>query len=356
MFQHAPMSDSKRIKEVTVGCQIPDTKPVISVIIPNYNTAQFIGETLDSVLAQSFTEYEIIVVNDGAPDTDELLKVLEKYQDKITLIDKSVNEGTSASRNLAVEYARGDMFAFLDADDIWYPSFLAELYRSLEANDFDMVYAAAETFGHRRLAAENFLGKNPAGGEITRRMLVEGKCLILPSGALIRKKAFLASGGFDPSIKRTEDFDLWMRMLFDGARIGYLRKILFRFRIRPGSGSGDSIQRIERSRYIWSSLQKRLPFTDDENRIIDLHILGEEAAILRARGKVCVVQKDWKEAKENFRRASTLAGTLDLPLKHRLKLAAVLFLLNTYPSLLWRLFQKDRGEEIDFMPLKASDR
>src|SRR5690349_17239256 len=134
------MTDPTKIKELIVGSQVSSGTPLVSVVIPNYNTAQFIAETLDSLRAQTFTNYEIIVVNDAAPDTDELRKVLEKYKERITFIDKSTSEGTSASRTLAVEHARGDVLAFLDADDIWRPTLLEELSGFLEINGFDMVY------------------------------------------------------------------------------------------------------------------------------------------------------------------------------------------------------------------------
>jgi len=349
------MSEEEIILEKRVGSRVAPEKPAVSVIIPNYNTAGFIAETLDSVLAQTFKDYEIIVINDAAPDTEELKKVLENYYDEIVFVDKTLNEGTSATRNRAAGLARAELLAFLDADDIWRPTFLEELHEFLKKNDYDMVYADAELFGPNYLAGENFLPYNPPQGDVTRELLIGGKCHILPSGALIKKSVFEAVGGFDPKVVRTEDFDLWMRMIFAKARFGYLRKLLFKFRLRPESGSGDSLQRIERGIKVWRILQAKLPFTDEENRIIEHHCAVAGSGLLRARGRLYINQKNWAAAKEIFREARRQAEILGLPLKHRLKLSAVLFLLNFSPGLLLKLFRNYRADEIRYMPTETSN-
>ena len=196
------MSESENILTKHVGSQVKQEKPAVSIIIPNYNTAEFISETLDSVFAQTFTDYEVVVINDAAPDTEELKKVIESYKEKIIFIDKFENTGTSATRNFtAFNHTRGDYLCFLDADDIWHPTFLEELFAFLNKNDFDMVYADTEMFGVGYRAGESFLEYNPPQGEVSRRTLIEGKCIILPSGSLIKKSAFEKSGGFDPEVR-----------------------------------------------------------------------------------------------------------------------------------------------------------
>jgi glycosyltransferase involved in cell wall biosynthesis len=333
--------------EAAVGAKVHDA-PVVSVVIPNYNTAKFIGETLESVFAQTFRDYEVIVINDGAPDTDELRRVLQPYLERIVFLDKTTNEGTSKTRNRAVENARGEILAFLDADDIWKPTFLDELLGFLRDNDLDVAYTDAETFGATKAGA-NFLTSNPRQGRVTRQMLINGECHILPSGTLIRKQAFDAAGGFDPGVARTEDFDLWMRMLFAGCRFGYLRKILFKFRLRPESGSGDYLVRLERCVDIWHTLRAKLEFTPEEDAIIDRHIAMQEAAVVRARGRYLLAQHDWRGARSAFADAAHRAALLELPLKHRAKLRAVNLGLRIAPSLVLWLFQNSRREELEYI-------
>lgn len=344
------MNSLDGITEKRVGGRVKKARPRISVIIPNYNTAEYISETLDSVLAQTYRDYEIIVINDAAPDTIELKKVLESYFEDVIFIDKSSNEGTSSTRNLATNEARGEIIAFLDADDIWQANYLQEQMEFLEEQNYEMVYAEAELFGVSSRAGESLMKVNPRQGDVTRRMLIEGKCHILPSGTLIKRSELLAVGGFDPKVKRTEDFDLWMRLIFHGTRIGYLRKNLFKFRLRPGSGSGDSLQRLERCTDIWHILKKKLPFKVEETAIIDRHIEIGNAAVLRARGRLYINQQKWNEAREAFHEAKQKAKELRLPLKHRAKMSAILLLLNFYPSLLLKLFRNLRADEIEYMP------
>src|ERR1039458_9453464 len=97
--------------------------PKISVIMPAYNTAKLIAASLDSVLQQSFQDFEIILVNDGSPDTAALEEVLAPYLEKIIYI-KQENKRAAGARNTAMRQARGEFLAFLDSDDIWLPDHL----------------------------------------------------------------------------------------------------------------------------------------------------------------------------------------------------------------------------------------
>jgi len=107
-----------------VGRNVFATVPKISVVIPAYDCAEFIEETLESVAQQKFREYEVIVVNDGSPDTPALERALRRHMEEIIYI-RQRNAGAGPARNLAIEHARGDVIAFLDADDLWMTDFLA---------------------------------------------------------------------------------------------------------------------------------------------------------------------------------------------------------------------------------------
>src|SRR5690606_12748898 len=115
--------------------------------------------------------------------TAELYRVLEPYRDRIVFIDKELNEGTSVSRNLAVEHARAAVVGFLDADDIWMPTYLEELHRFMTQGGYDMAYTDAKAFvSGRPEVSWDLLHLNPPQGTVTRRLLIEGRCHILPSG------------------------------------------------------------------------------------------------------------------------------------------------------------------------------
>ena len=99
--------------------------PIVSIVMPVYNAASYIGETLDSVFQQTFTDYEVIVINDGSPDTVKLEQALEPYIGRIRYI-KQENLGAGAARNEGLRAAQGEFIAFLDADDLWLPNYLEE--------------------------------------------------------------------------------------------------------------------------------------------------------------------------------------------------------------------------------------
>lgn len=323
--------------------------PAVSIIIPNYNTARYISETLESVFAQTYKSYEIVVVNDASPDTVEFRETIKPYLDRIVLFENKTNIGTSATRNLAVSIARGKMICFLDADDIWRPSFLQDLTQFLDKHNYDLVFADCETFttGGEPVDRSDL---NPEQGEITRANLIDGKCHILPTGAVITKVAFLAVDGFDSKVTRTEDFDLWMRMLFNGSRFGYLRKVLFKFRISPGSGSGDAVVRIQRSILCWRTLQEKLEFTPQEHEKIEYHVNDLKAGALRSQARDAIYRENWKEAKTSLREALAIAKEIDLPLAHRVKIKMVILLLGISPSLVRSIYSKARPDEIEYLP------
>src|SRR6266851_1455315 len=115
--------------------------PAVSVIIPAYNVSSYIGDALASAFAQIFTDFEVIVINDGSPDTADLERVLEPYRESIIYI-KQENLGPSGARNAGIRRARGQYVALLDADDIWLPRYLSDQIHALSAEPaLDLIYA-----------------------------------------------------------------------------------------------------------------------------------------------------------------------------------------------------------------------
>src|SRR3981081_344033 len=116
--------------ELIRGSQQPQPSPRVSIIIPSYKTADLIAACLDSVFAQTFQDFEAIVVNDGSPDTPELEKVLQPFLDRLVYMSE-VTKRAAGARNTAIAKARGEFLAFLDSDDTWLPNHL-----ELQMNQF----------------------------------------------------------------------------------------------------------------------------------------------------------------------------------------------------------------------------
>ena len=184
--------------------------PLVSVIIPTYNRAALVCRAIDSVLAQTFTDYEIIVVDDaGSDNTEEVLSA--RYKEKIVYIKKQNNEGLSAARNTGIKAAQGTYIAFLDDDDEWLPEKLRLQIQVLQQyTDSGLVYC-----GYTQVAGD---------GAIIRQIRPEKKGFILPdllednyiagsaSAVLIKKDVLDKVGYFDETLTACEDWDLWIRI------------------------------------------------------------------------------------------------------------------------------------------------
>jgi glycosyltransferase involved in cell wall biosynthesis len=335
------MSD-KKFPEKRIG-QKANPSPRVSVVIPAYNVAGFVAETLDSVLAQTFTGYEIVLVNDGSPDTEQLEKALAGYFEKIVYV-RQENGGTASARNAAIENARGEFIAFLDGDDVWLPEYLSEQIKFLTENNLEMVYADAFLFGEVRAGQETFMRKSPSTGAADFAGIVSGRCSVITSGTLLYKQKILDAGMFDENLPRIgmEDFDLWLRLAKAGARIGYQRKILLKYRVSPTSLSGSSVQRARRGVVGLNIVKEKLDLTPDEEKVLRETLAEAEAELLLETGKAHLLRGEYAEARKNFRAANAYYK------KPKLKLIDLA--LTVSPRILVKLFKKQRAAELPFIP------
>ena len=189
--------------------------PRVSVIIPTYNHAQFLGAALASVLAQTITDWEVIVVNNFS--TDETMKVVAAYRDmRVRLIDFANHGAIAASRNRGVALTQGEFVAFLDSDDTWEPTKLERCLEKL-ATGFDLVCHG------ERWVRENGGSRDVIYGPESRAafgaLLFEGNC-ISTSAVVVRRELLTRSGGFDERAEfvTAEDYHLWLKLAHAGAR------------------------------------------------------------------------------------------------------------------------------------------
>jgi glycosyltransferase involved in cell wall biosynthesis len=181
----------------------------ISVIIPAYNCAKTIKQTIESVLIQNFTDFELIVINDGS--TDSSLDIVSKIKDSRIKIFSYPNAGGNVSRNRGISHAVGEFISFLDADDIWIPDKLATQLQALEENPTTKV-----TYSWTDYIDENgkFVHSGThisLNGNVYEQLLVKN-FLENGSNPLICKDALLAVGGFDESLLAGQDWDMWLRL------------------------------------------------------------------------------------------------------------------------------------------------
>jgi glycosyltransferase involved in cell wall biosynthesis len=242
------------------------TSPTVSIIIPCYNTARFVGDTLASVFAQTRTDFEAIVVNDGSPDSEVLEQVLVPYRDRIVYL-KQENRGIAGARNTGISAARCEYLAFLDSDDMWEPDYLAVQLAELERDpSIDVLYPDAVIFGDSPHAGRRSFELSPSTGEVTFERVVTQECNVRVF-ATARRETVLRAGLFDESLRSSEDFDLWLRVLKAGGRIAYHHKVLARYRRRDGSLSANTVWMCN---HILKVLEKveSLPLSDSERKAV----------------------------------------------------------------------------------------
>jgi len=183
--------------------------PIISVIIPAYNAEKTIKETIESVLNQTVTDFEVLVINDGS--TDGTLDVIDGIKDERLRVFSYPHAGVAPTRNRGLVHAVGEYISFLDADDLWTPDKLEAQLKALQENPQAAVaYSWTDWIDELR----QFLR---AGGYITENGRVYEKLLVrdfIESGSnpLIRAEAFQSVGNFDESLEFSEDWDMWLRL------------------------------------------------------------------------------------------------------------------------------------------------
>ena len=181
--------------------------PEVSVIIPTYNRGWIIKEAIDSVLAQDFRDFELIVVDDGS--TDDTLRILDSYGQDLVAIQQP-NRGVSAARNRGIAAAGGRLIAFLDSDDRWLPRKLSTQVEFFKSNPGAMINQTEEIWIRNGVRVNPKTRHLKPAGMIFERSLE--LCLVSPSAVMIRRALFDEVGLFDEDLPACEDYDLWLRI------------------------------------------------------------------------------------------------------------------------------------------------
>ena len=309
--------------------QLPTMVPRVSIIIPTYNTAAYIGEALDSVFAQTRTDYQVIVINDGSPDTDKLERVLQPYRQRI-LYMKQENRGVSAARNAGIRAARAPLIALLDSDDMWEPNYLAVQIAALERDPtIDVIYPNALVFGDAPEAGRTFMEICPSAGEVTFEALVTARCTVMVS-ALVRRETVIRAGMFDEAFRGPEDFDLWLRIVKQGGRIAYHDQVLVRYRRRGGCLMSDMVAVHDEQLRVFEKAERTLNLTVSELEVVRHQHVRIQALLRFNEGKRAFIRGDMPVAVHKLNEANSF-------FKSR-RIAFILLVLRFSPRFLLRAY------------------
>ena len=223
-----------------------------SVIIPAFNSEEYIGEALESALNQIDVSLEIIVVDDGS--TDKTLTIVKSFGDSVRVICQE-NSGVAAARNKGAKAATGNILAFLDSDDIWLRDKLRVQSGKLKEG-FGMVYSNRLNIGQigDLPSIQSDLGKMPEG-DIWEKLLLENT--ITTSSLVIRKNIFISLNGFRTDLSHAEDWDLWLKCA-ENNLVGYCPEPLIKYRCHQGSLSKNyTIMSQMREKVVAAALDTR---------------------------------------------------------------------------------------------------
>jgi glycosyltransferase involved in cell wall biosynthesis len=184
-----------------------EIKPQVSVIIPTYNRSWIIKEAIDSVLAQDYKEFELIVVDDGS--TDHTSDVLDSSRNVIKVLSQK-NKGVSAARNRGIAEASGQFIAFLDSDDLWLPQKLSAQVEFFNQTPNALICQTEEVWIRNGLRVNPKKRHKKLSGMIFKPSLE--LCLVSPSAVMIQRSLFDRVGEFDETLPACEDYDLWLRI------------------------------------------------------------------------------------------------------------------------------------------------
>lgn len=196
-----------------------------SVVIPLYNKEHYIEKTIRSVLEQTCTDYEVVVVNDGS--SDDSLAVARRFEsDRVRIIDQP-NQGVAVARNTGIHHARGEYIAFLDADDEWLPHYLQTidpLTRDYPQSDI-FVTAYQVDMGNGKINYSTRLEPETGCLDSYWLTLAKGYDFVWTSATVIRRQALLDAGCFKPGEKIGQDLDMWARVARNNKKVAYSSRV-----------------------------------------------------------------------------------------------------------------------------------
>lgn len=307
----------------------PGAVPDVTVIIPTYNTARYIGEALESVFAQTYRRYAVTVINDGSPDTPDLERVLEPFRARIEYITQE-NQGVSAARNAGILAARTPYVAMLDSDDAWAPDYLEAQMAALASDPtLDVVYPNAWIVGDHAHAGRTYMDVCPSVGPVTFDAVVTQRCNVF-TGVLARRESLVRAGLYHPGARGAEDFELWVRVVATGGRIGYHRRPLVRFRKYRGSLSSDPVWMMEQAVGVYDRLARTLELAPADRATLEGRRAHFRALLSFHRGKRAFFQRDAHAALEHLQQANAFFRSTRLRIVCRLLRVAPHLMLSLY--------------------------
>jgi glycosyltransferase involved in cell wall biosynthesis len=258
-LSHAPPSVSARDDgRVSEAAHVPR----VSVIIPTYNSGAMVRDAIQSVLAQTYSDFEIVVVDDGSTDNTE--SVVRQFSRRARYF-KQENQGVSTARNVGIRKSVGEYLAFLDSDDLWSPEKLAEQVPLLDCDpELGLVYSDWALASDQGIIQTSYLRDLPCrSGYVFDDLIQSG--FILTSGVVVRRACLEAAGDFDKSLAIAQDYDLWLRISYRW-KVALVNKPLLIKRSCDGSLSSDLTKTAMERIALYKKVLRDIPGMTERSR------------------------------------------------------------------------------------------
>lgn len=281
--------------------------PAVSIIMPAYNVEPYVGDAIRSALAQTFTNFELIVVDDGSKDrTADVIKALARQDARIQLVQHA-NRGLAAARNSALRAARGEFFALLDSDDVWEPEFLAEQLAILsERPDVAIVTGNGWCLGGTKNGqlARPYPDPRPVP-DLATIIGDEWSVFIM---SVFRRRVYTTIGSFDESMRSNEDYDFWLRAAVAGFTFARNDRPLGHYRIRTDSLSASDVRMLGGILKVYRKLRPEIARLPHEMSILERQINRFERELLVAEARLALELADFEMAREHLGALHVLRG------------------------------------------------
>ncbi len=273
--------------------------PLVSVIVPLFNSERYLQETIAGVLAQTFRDFEIILMDDGSKDSTA--KIVRSFNDPRIRYFYKENEGLSETRNKAIRESKGELIAFLDHDDVWLEEKLAKEVALLTGNDaLGLVYSDAYIlFNDKTSGVTYFKRSNPKKGMILKDLLFDSVNFIPLPTVLMKRKVFDEVGDFNKDFKIGEEYELFLRVA-EKYEFDYVDEPLAKYRIHNNSFSNKKDLFVKEHFMILDIWKNKRPdlFISDESKN---RVLRKEADLYNELGTFYALNLNKDKALDNLK-------------------------------------------------------
>jgi glycosyltransferase involved in cell wall biosynthesis len=235
-------------------------KPKVTVLMPAYNAGKYIGEAITSVLKQSFTDFELLIINDGS--TDDTVKIIRSFKDRRIVLKNQDNKGVASALNTGLTHARAPYIARFDADDVCYPERLKIQYEFITAYpEYSIIGSAADYAG----ADGDYIFTHHPDGHLNEEIqqLKYSICPFIHSSVFYKKDVVVNNGGYNEHAYTYEDHFLWVNIL-KNEKACNLSQALIKVRLNPESITIDEKWHTRKFRSIKYSTLKKRSITESE--------------------------------------------------------------------------------------------